>query len=176
MRNTATSLWALAGLIALTACASESKPSGAVTTSTTSPSASERAMEADVEALLTKIKSEKKQMVAANMNLTATEGKQFWPLYDSYQENLDLINERLARTISTYAEELEQGPLTDKTAEALLEESLAIEEAELALRQSHAERLSQVLPASKVARYLQIENKIRSALKFGLARGIPLAY
>lgn len=175
MRHT-TALWALAGLIILTACASESKPSGALTTTSTSPSPSELAMEADVDALLNKIKAEKRNMVAANMHLTAAEEKQFWPLYDSYQDNLGLINERLARTIARYAETLEQGPLAETTAKELLEESLAIEEAEVALRQSHADQLSRVLPASKVARYLQVENKIRSALKFGLARGIPLAY
>jgi hypothetical protein len=31
-----------------------------------------------------------------------------------------------------------------------------------------------VLPATKVARYLQIENKIRSIVKFELAAQIPL--
>ncbi len=35
-------------------------------------------------------------------------------------------------------------------------------------------KLSQVLPAKKVARYLQIENKIRAAVKLGLADEIPL--
>jgi hypothetical protein len=33
-----------------------------------------------------------------------------------------------------------------------------------------------VLPEAKVARYIQIENKIRSLLKFELAREIPLVY
>jgi hypothetical protein len=32
-----------------------------------------------------------------------------------------------------------------------------------------------VLPQKKVARYLQIENKIRAVVKYGLAEGVPLA-
>ena len=175
MRSTAL-LWAVAGLIALSACASESKQSGAVTATTTSPSPSELAMEADVDALLSRIKTEKRQLVAANMHLTAEEEKRFWPLYDSYQENLGLINERLARGIARYAEALEAGPLSEGIAAQLLEESLAVDEAELALRQSQAEQLGQLLPPTKVARYLQMENKIRAAVRYGLARGIPLAY
>jgi hypothetical protein len=34
--------------------------------------------------------------------------------------------------------------------------------------------LGKVLPATKVARYLQMENKIRSIIKFELASQIPL--
>jgi hypothetical protein len=33
-----------------------------------------------------------------------------------------------------------------------------------------------VLPAAKVARYYQIENKIRAAVKYDLAGGIPLVH
>jgi hypothetical protein len=33
-----------------------------------------------------------------------------------------------------------------------------------------------VLPAIKVARYLQMENKIRAAIKFDLAANIPLMF
>jgi len=31
-----------------------------------------------------------------------------------------------------------------------------------------------VLPVKKVARYLQIENKIRAVVKYDLAQGVPL--
>jgi hypothetical protein len=42
------------------------------------------------------------------------------------------------------------------------------------LRQAYAAKLDKVLPATKVARYLQIENKIRAIVKFELATLIPL--
>ena len=178
--------WVMAGLIALSACASESRHTGAVgtTTAPVSPSTkanapvspSTQATEREVETLLGQIKADKKRLIETNMNLTDAEAAKFWPLYDSYQANLDLINKRLARGISRYAEALEAGPLSEGTAAQLLEESLAVDEAELALRQSHAEQLGRVLPATKVARYVQMENKIRAAVRYGLARGIPLAH
>ena len=52
---------------------------------------------------------------------------------------------------------------------------LQIEEAEVALKRAYVPRLSAVLSMVKVARYLQIENKIRAALKYELAGDIPLA-
>jgi hypothetical protein len=75
-----------------------------------------------------------------------------------------------------YAEAYKQGPLPDSTATKLLDEALAVEESEVALKQDYAQQMGRVLPEGKVARYLQIETKIRSLLKFELAREIPLVY
>ena len=70
----------------------------------------------------------------------------------------------------------QKAPLPDSTASKLLDEALKVEEDEVALKKDYAQQLSRVLPESKVARYLQIETKIRSLLKFELAREIPLVY
>lgn len=53
-------------------------------------------------------------------------------------------------------------------------DALAIQEAEVALNRSYAGKLATVLPAAKVARYIQIENKIRALVRFELADQIPL--
>ena len=45
---------------------------------------------------------------------------------------------------------------------------------EVDLRKSYVPKFSKVLPAGKVARYYQIESKIRTAVKADLASGIPL--
>ena len=42
------------------------------------------------------------------------------------------------------------------------------------MRKTYAARLNRVLAGKKVARYLQIENKIRAAIRYELAAGIPL--
>lgn len=130
----------------------------------------------NAEILLGKLKADKKLLVASNMNLTDSEAAKFWPLYDEYQKELDQINQRLGRTITDYAEAFKKGPIPNSTASNLLDEVLAVEDAEVALKQSYAQRLSGVLPDAKVARYLHIETKIRSILKFELAREIPLVY
>src|SRR6266581_2128830 len=38
----------------------------------------------DMQMLKTDLKSQKKQIVAANMNLTDAEAEKFWPVYDRY--------------------------------------------------------------------------------------------
>ncbi|MGH7260392.1 MAG: hypothetical protein ACREI9_06890 [Nitrospiraceae bacterium] len=129
-----------------------------------------------MEILKEKVKADKKLLVASNMNLTDVESKGFWPLYESYQKELDQINQRVGATIRSYADahNAGKGMIPNETAKKLLKDALANEEAELKLRQSYAAKLEKVLPATKVARYLQIENKIRAILKFELAQQIPL--
>jgi hypothetical protein len=129
-----------------------------------------------MEILKEKVKADKKLLVATNMNLTDAEAKGFWPLYDGYQKELEQINQRLGGVIRAYADahNAGKGMIPNDTAKKLLKEALATEEAEVKLRQSYAAKLEKALPATKVARYLQIENKIRAILKFELAGEIPL--
>ena len=46
--------------------------------------------------------------------------------------------------------------------------------AEANLKSTYVPKLSKALPVKKVARYLQIENKIRAVVKYDLAQGVPL--
>jgi len=128
----------------------------------------------NMEILRQKIKADKKLVVAANMELTEAEAKGFWPVYDAYQADLQALNERLGKLIVRYADVYNNKTLTNEAAKSLLDEALAIEQAEVSMRQTYAPKLSAALPPTKVARYLQIENKIRAAIKYELAEGIPL--
>ncbi len=128
----------------------------------------------NMEVLREKIKADKKLIVAANMDLTEAEAKGFWPVYDAFQADLDQINLRLGRLINRYAEVYKSSALTDAAAQSMMEEALQIEQGEVSLKQAYVPKLAAVLPATKVARYLQIETKIRAAIKYDLADNIPL--
>ncbi|HJR77307.1 MAG TPA: hypothetical protein VJ805_10045 [Nitrospiraceae bacterium] len=168
-------------LISCMGCASQSQESrsaaGSQSQSKTRPSAtatSQRADATNAQILLDKIKADKKLLVANNMDLTDAEAARFWPLYDEYQRGLDQVNQNLASTILEYAEAYDKGAIPDATASKLLDEALLVEEAEVALKKTYAAKFTEVLPAAKAARYLQIETKIRSMLRLDLARNIPL--
>ncbi|HSF58185.1 MAG TPA: hypothetical protein VLD83_08950 [Candidatus Binatia bacterium] len=128
----------------------------------------------NMQILRDKIKADKKLVVATNMELTESEAKGFWPIYDQYQKDLQKINRRIANLLESYAADFRGKTLTDGKAKKLIEEAVAIEQAEANLKSSYAPKLSKVLPVRKVARYLQIENKIRAVVKYELATGVPL--
>ena len=136
------------------------------------------ASDANMEILKEKLKADKKLLVAGNMDLTDAEAKQFWPLYEAYQKELNSVNERLGKVISEYAEAHNQGQgkISEDKAKKLMQDALAVDEAEVKLKRTYAEKIGKVLPATKTARYIQMENKIRALLRFELAREIPLVY
>jgi hypothetical protein len=128
----------------------------------------------NMQILRDKVKADKKLVVAANMELTDAEAKGFWPVYEGYQKDLQSLNERMKKTILSYADGYNNKTLTDEKAKQLSDEALAIDEQEIKMRRALATKLAPILPAKKSARYMQIENKIRAALRYELAGGIPL--
>ena len=129
----------------------------------------------NMQILREKLSADKKLLVAANMGLTAEEGKGFWPLYDAYQGELKAINDRLGKTIMAYADAYNKNALTNDMATKLTSEAIAVDEAEAKLRRTYLGKLEKVIPGVKAARYLQIESKIRALIRYELADSIPLA-
>jgi hypothetical protein len=128
----------------------------------------------NMQILRDKIKADKKLLVASNMELTESEAKGFWPIYEQYQQDLQKINRRMAKLIESYADDYRNKSLTDEKAKKLIDEATAIDKAEADLKSSYAPKLGKVLPVIKVVRYLQIENKIRALVKYDIASGVPL--
>jgi Spy/CpxP family protein refolding chaperone len=140
------------------------------------PAVAQQVSDANMEILKQKLKADKKLLVAGNMDLSDADAKKFWPIYDEYQKDLEQVNQKLANTIKAYADAFNKGPIQDNTAKKLLNEAISVEEQESKLKRTYAEKLEKVLPYSKVARYIQIETKVRSLIKMELAQQIPLVY
>jgi hypothetical protein len=128
----------------------------------------------DMQILRDKLKADKKVIVASNMQLNDAEAKAFWPIYDAYQDDLKTINARLGNAILAYADAYKAGPISDQAAKQFLDEAIAIDDAEAKLRKDYAAKLTAAIPAAKAARYLQIESKIRAAVRYEVAANIPL--
>jgi hypothetical protein len=129
----------------------------------------------NMQILRDKLKADKKLLVAANLDLTEAEAKKFWPVYEAYQQDLHKLNDQIAMLLVDYGRELNAKTLTDAKASALLDRSVAIEDAELKLKRSMIAKVRGVLPGLKATRYVQLENKIRALVKYEIAGEVPLA-
>ena len=130
----------------------------------------------DMEILAEKIKADKKLLVGINMSLTNEEARDFWPVYEAYQKELQTVNREIGRLIVEFAEAYAKGPIPNDTAKQIRNDVLALEEKELRLKRTNADKMEKVIPAWKVMRYMQIESKVRALVKFELAQRIPLTY
>jgi tRNA(Ser,Leu) C12 N-acetylase TAN1 len=68
----------------------------------------------NMQILREKLRADKKLVVASNMDLTETEAKGFWPIYDQYQKDLDKINQRIAKLLDSYADDFRKKSITDE--------------------------------------------------------------
>src|SRR5512132_4334205 len=81
----------------------------------------------NMEIVHEKLKADKKLIVAKYMELTESEAKNFWPVYEEYQKDLQKIYERLGSLLYSYAEDYRSQSLTDEKAKKLMDEWLTLE-------------------------------------------------
>ena len=125
-----------------------------------------------LQQLRTDIQSDRQALVAACLGLTDEEGEAFWPVYRDYRSDMAKVGDRMQTLIQDYAEIWDTA--TEEQAKTMVNQMLAIQRDELKVRKSHLSKFRKVLPEVKVARFLQIENKIDVIVKLGLADVIPL--
>ena len=118
------------------------------------------------------IQADRQAVVAANLKLTEAEGAAFWPLYREYRGDMAKVGDRLQKLIQDYAVTYESA--TAEQAKAMVDEMMSIQRADLKVKESYLPKFRKVLPEVKVARLLQIENKIDILIKLELAGAIPL--
>ena len=128
--------------------------------------------DANVDILRDTIRANKKALVAANLTLSDEEAAKFWPLYDEYQKKLTAVNDRLVALVKDYTTNFTSMP--DDHALKLAEDYLGVEEDRVKVRREYLPQFAKVLPGRKVARFLQIENKMDAVVRYDLAEEIPV--
>ena len=136
-----------------------------------SPMAQEKPAD-NMQLVREKIQTDKKLFIAQNMNLTESEAKVFWPVYENYQKDLEKLVDKTVKLIENYSANYQT--MTEEAAKELINGYLAIETERLKLMKSFLPKFRKVLPEKKVARYYQLENKIDAVVNYGLAKQIPL--
>ena len=128
--------------------------------------------EASMEILRDTLRSNKKALVAVNLELSDEEARAFWPVYDRYQAELAVVGDRLLQVIDDYKRTF--GSTTDEQARKLVDDYLDIERDRVELRRSYVEPFAEALPGRKLMRFYQIENKIDAVMRYELAASIPV--
>lgn len=112
-------------------------------------------------------------LVTQAMDLTPEEMQGFWPLYRDYRREAIRVGDRIVALLAAYADQYDS--LTDPAADKLLAEFVGIEKARANLKATYLPKFKKVLPAKKVARFYQLENKLDLLILSEMADQIPLA-
>jgi hypothetical protein len=126
----------------------------------------------DMQALQSAVRADKRGYVTSSLALTDAEAAKFWPVYDTYQTQLDAANRR--RTVALVGVAGRGSTISGLHARQVVKELVAADDAELKARRKLHDGVMKALPTRKAIRYLQLESKIRAAQDYDLATTIPL--
>ena len=127
---------------------------------------------ANVDVLLSAIRANRKALVAVNLKMTDEEAAKFWPVYDSYQKEMNALGDRLVALLGDYGKNFKD--MSDDKAMKILDEYLNIEAERVKVRRAYVEQFAKVLPGRKVGRFYQIENKMDAVIRYEMAKTIPV--
>ena len=86
----------------------------------------------EMQLLRRDLRSQKKQIVAANMSLTDSEAEKFWPVYDRYAADLAKIYDTKISLVEEYLDTYKT--MSGDEAESYLRRRAAVEESVMQLR------------------------------------------
>jgi Spy/CpxP family protein refolding chaperone len=126
----------------------------------------------DIQLLREDIRSEKKQLIAANLQLTDAEATKFWPVYDAYTVETTKIGDARYALIKEYAQTYDT--MTDAQAKSLIKRSAATDEQYITLRMQWMPKFEAVLQGKKAALFYQLDRRIGLLMDLQLASSIPM--
>lgn len=150
---------------------------GAVVMTTGYPAAAQNqdtqaAVDQNIDLMRKDIRSQKKQLIAANVSLTDAEAQAFWPIYDKYTAELAAANNTKYEVIKEYAQS--KGNMTDAQADDWTKRILKLDSDVAALRMKYQPMFRKILPAKKCALYEQVERQAQMMIDTSITMQIPL--
>ena len=136
------------------------------------PAATPTVSDQDIQLLRQDIRSQKKQLIAANLQLTDAEATKFWPVYDAYTQETVKINDARYALIKEYAQTYDA--MTDVQAKSLIKRWAATDQQFINLRMQWMPKFETVLPGKKAALFFQLDRRIGLLIDLQLASMIPM--
>ena len=126
----------------------------------------------DVRLFRKDVRSLKKQIISANLELTDTEAQQFWPIYDRYTAEMSTIMDKKFELLKEYASHYDT--ITDEQADAYIQGRAAVEEAILQLRMKYIPIFRRVLSGKTSALFTQMDWRLSLVVELQLASQVPM--
>ena len=140
---------------------------------TSTPQDTDEDLTSDLALTRASIQLRRQAIITSVMDLSPTESQTFWPLYREYRLEMAKVGDRVQKLLVDYSGQYDT--LTDDQAKKIMKEWLSIEKAKMDVKGKYISRFQKILPARKVMRFFQADNKLDAVLNAQLASVVPLA-
>lgn len=126
----------------------------------------------DIKLFRKDLRSQRKQIVAANMVLSDKEAEQFWPLFEQYTQELVTKQDQKYALLKEYAQDYTT--MTDDQAEKYIHGRAAVEQGMLQVRLKYFPLFRKVLSGKSTAMFFQLDWRLGLIMDLQLASQTPL--
>jgi len=118
------------------------------------------------------LRNAKADIIAKNMQLTASQAAAFWPIYKKYEADYAKIQDGRVAMLKDYIQHMDS--LTDAKAKEIMKTVMARKGQMLKMRTSYEAQLTKVLPAVVVLRFFQIDMYLSTIMDLQIQSLFPL--
>ena len=130
-------------------------------------------VEKALQALRADLQSDRADVISKNISLSAPQAAKFWPMFDVYQKEQNVIMDEQLKGIQQYVDSYEK--LDDAGALGLINAHFTRDERMNALRKKWMGEFQTVLGTKLAVRVMQIDRRLSMAHQMAFAAQIPLA-
>ncbi len=125
-----------------------------------------------IETLRADLKADRNAIIAEEMKFTEKESEGFWPIYRNYRAEVQRVTDRIVELVFEYTDLYPNVP--ERKAGEMLKEYTRVEADLLSIKRKYLKKLGKVLPAAKVFRFAQLDNRFDLGTRLALAAWLPV--
>jgi Spy/CpxP family protein refolding chaperone len=118
------------------------------------------------------LQAKRADVMAKNLSLTAEQAAKFWPLFEQFQKEQNVIIDAQSKSIRNLANQYET--LTDAQALDYVNTLLARDDQMHALRVKWLAKFQGAVPPKVAARAIQIDRRLSNATQMAISAQVPL--
>ena len=118
------------------------------------------------------LQAKRADVMAKNLSLTAEQAAKFWPLFEQFQKEQNVIIDAQSAAIQKLASQFET--LTDAQAVEYVNALLTRDDQMHALRVKWLAKFQTVVPPKVAARAIQIDRRLSTATQLAISSQVPL--
>jgi Spy/CpxP family protein refolding chaperone len=111
-------------------------------------------------------------VMAKGLTLSSEQAAKFWPLFEEFQKEQDVIVNEQIESIKAYADHFDN--LTDADALTYVKQLLTRDQKMLDLRTKWLAKFQKVVPIKIAARAIQLDRRLSNVAQIQLSQQIPL--
>jgi hypothetical protein len=138
----------------------------------TIPASAQDPTDEDIKLFRKDLRSMRKQIIAANMNLSDKEAEQFWPVFEQYTQDLVAKQDEKYALLKEYAQNYLT--ITDAQAEKYIRGRASVDEAILQVRLKYFPIFQKVLLGKSTALFFQLDWRLGLIMDLQLASQTPV--